>query len=66
MQAVLNMDPINRVNGPRQGTQEAALDRNKVLEDPLLTWEFEDPLALLPWVSRKLPSHITESLVPTE
>ena len=26
------MDPINRVNGPRQGTQEAALDRNKVLE----------------------------------
>ena len=32
MQAVLNMDPINRVNGPRQGTQEAALDRNKVLE----------------------------------
>lgn len=33
---------------------------------PLLTWEFEDPLALLPWVSRNLLSHITESLVPTE
>lgn len=32
MQAVLNMDPINRVNSPRQGTQEAALDSNKVLE----------------------------------
>lgn len=33
---------------------------------PLLTWEFEDPLVLLPWVSRNLLSHITESLVPTE
>lgn len=37
MQAVLNMDPINRANSPRQGTQEAALDNNKVLE----VYEFE-------------------------
>lgn len=37
MQSVVNMDPINRANSPRQGTQEAALDSNKVLE----VYEFE-------------------------
>lgn len=37
MQAVLHMDPINRANSPRQGTQEAAFDSNKVLE----VYEFE-------------------------
>ena len=37
MQAVLHMDPIYRENSPRQGTQEAAFDSNKVLE----VYEFE-------------------------